>query len=271
MREDQTNDKQSEKDNIVQPIEKAGNAQPNKERVVDKENEEKALIELEHINKSFDLGKSVVHILRDINIQIFPTEFIVILGPSGSGKSTLLNTLLGLEPPSSGKVTLNQIDITKKKQDKIAKIRYGLFGIVFQRPEWARSLNVIQNVALPLSINGVPKVKRMKIAWEKLKLIGMDTHGKYFPTELSGGQQQKVTLARALVNNPQIIIADEPTGNLDSSSADRVMELLKNLNEKDKKTIIMVTHNIDYVRYASRTVYIRDGKVIEGSEQFLSG
>ncbi|MFA5134370.1 MAG: ABC transporter ATP-binding protein [Patescibacteria group bacterium] len=235
------------------------------------EEQKKPVILLERVNKSFDLGKTVVQILKDINVQIFPREFIVILGPSGSGKSTLLNTLLGLEPPSSGRVVMNNIDITRKKQDKIAKIRYGLFGIVFQRPEWVRSLSVVQNVALPLSINGTEKDKRMRIAWEKLKLIGMDTHGKYFPTELSGGQQQKVTLARALVNDPQVIIADEPTGNLDSASADRVMDLFKNLNERFHKTIIMVTHNIDYVRYASRTIYIRDGKVIEGSEQFLSG
>ncbi len=230
----------------------------------------KPLLEVVDVQKKFVVGKNVIHVLKDINISIYPEEFIVILGPSGSGKSTVLNTLLGLEPPTSGHVILGGIDLTTKKPDKISKIRYSKIGIVFQRPEWVRSLTVVQNVELPMAINNEDKKKRHEIAMQRLREIGMDDHADYFPTELSGGQQQKVTIARALVHDPGIIIADEPTGNLDSKSADRVMNLFKELNEKFKKTIILVTHNIDYVRYASSTIYIRDGRVIQGSEQFLS-
>lgn len=231
---------------------------------------ERPLILIKDVQKKFIVGKNLIHVLKDINIAIYPKEFIVILGPSGSGKSTVLNTLLGLEPPTSGHVMVGDFDFTTHKPDQIAKYRYKKFGIVFQRPEWVRSLTVVQNVELPMAINGVSPKERRQIALEKLEVVGMADHADYFPTELSGGQQQKVTIARALVNDPHIVIADEPTGNLDSKSADRVMNMMKALNEEEHKTIILVTHNIDYVRYASRTVYIRDGRVIQGSEQFLA-
>jgi putative ABC transport system ATP-binding protein len=227
------------------------------------------IIEMEHVNKYFRVGKTMVHILHDVNTKIYPQEFIVILGPSGSGKSTMMNTILGLESPSTGKVVVKNESLVNKKMNQLAKFRYHHLGVVFQRPEWIRSLTVIQNVAFPLAIAGMPKSKRMPMALNRLKQLGMDDHANYFPTELSGGQQQKVTIARALINDPEIIIADEPTGNLDTTSADNVMELLKTLNEKHKKTILMVTHNIDYVRYASRTIYIRDGRIVQGSEHFL--
>lgn len=227
------------------------------------------LIQLDHVNKRFRVGKNIIDVLKDINIVIHPREFIVILGPSGSGKSTLLNTLLGLEPPSSGSVRILGKDIGGMKPNEIGKFRYMAYGIVFQRPEWVRALNVFENVSLPLSLSNVPTRERSRITLEKLKKLGMDDHAQYMPTELSGGQQQKVTIARALVNEPSIIVADEPTGNLDSKSADNVMNLMKDLNEQQRKTIILVTHNIDYVRYASRTIYIRDGQVVQGSGQFL--
>ncbi|MFA6097986.1 MAG: ABC transporter ATP-binding protein [Patescibacteria group bacterium] len=232
---------------------------------------EKAVIEIKNAEKTFSVGRNVINVLKNINVTIRQGEFIVILGPSGSGKSTLLNVMLGLEPPTKGTVAIEGVDITHKKPNQIAKIRYKAYGIVFQRPEWIRSLSVLQNVALPLAINGISKNEREKKALEKLKIVGMDDHSSYFPMELSGGQQQKVTMARALINDANIVVADEPTGNLDSKSAEKMMDLLKSLNEEEKKTVLMVTHNIDYVRYASRTVYIRDGRVIEGSEQFLQG
>lgn len=230
--------------------------------------EKKPLIELKNVNKSFKVGKNFIQVLKNININIYPEEFIIILGPSGSGKSTLLNTILGLEMPTTGKVILNGVDIIQKKPDQISKIRFNVYGIVFQRADWVRSINVLQNTALPLAINKISRKERTEKAWQRLKEVDMTDHAQYIPTELSGGQQQKVCLARALINNPPIIVADEPTGNLDTVSAEKVMETFKNFNERQKKTILMVTHNVDYVRYASRTIYVRDGSIIEGSEQF---
>lgn len=230
----------------------------------------KPIIEVERLNKNFTVGKNIISVIKNVSVKIYPQEFIVILGPSGSGKSTLMNSMLGLEPPSTGRVDVKGEHLANKKPNELAKFRFKFYGIVFQRPEWIRSLTVIQNVELPLALSGMPKSKRSKFAMERLKEIGMDDHANYYPTELSGGQQQKVTIARALINDPDIIVADEPTGNLDTKSADRVMELFKRLNEQKKKTILMVTHNIDYVRYASRTIYIRDGQIVQGSEHFLS-
>ncbi|MFA6271771.1 MAG: ABC transporter ATP-binding protein [Patescibacteria group bacterium] len=230
--------------------------------------EQKPLIELRHVNKSFQVGKSTIPVLKDINFKIYPREFIIILGPSGSGKSTLLNTLLGLEYPTTGKVLINGQDLTELSPNKLAKFRYKTFGIVFQKADWVRSMNVIQNVAMPLAINNVGKKERMKIATERLKEMGIDDHSNYMPTELSGGQQQKVSVSRALTGNPPILVADEPTGNLDTESAGKVMRFFRDLNERLEKTLLMVTHNIDYVSYATRTIYIRDGQIVEGSGSF---
>lgn len=224
----------------------------------------KPIIELINVQKSFKVGENMIPVLKDVNLKIFPLEFIIILGPSGSGKSTFLNVLLGLENPTSGKIVIDGEDITQKKPNEMAKFRYHHFGVVFQRADWLRSLSVWQNVALPLAINDVSKNERKEKALSRLKEMGMEGFARYVPTELSGGQQQKVCLCRALVNDPPILVADEPTGNLDSTSADKVMNLFKDLNEKLKKTLIMITHNIDYVRYASRTVYIRDGRIVAG-------
>lgn len=233
-----------------------------------KSNGKKPLIELQHVNKSFIVGKNTIPVLKDINIKIYPREFVIILGPSGSGKSTLLNTLLGLEYPTSGKVIIDGEDITKKNYNQLAKFRYKTYGIVFQKADWVRCLNVVHNVAMPLAINNIGKKERMEKAMYRLSEMGIDDHADYTPSELSGGQQQKVCIARALISNPPILVADEPTGNLDTESAAKVMNFFKNLNERLQKTLIMVTHNIDYVTYASRTIYIRDGKTVEGSSSF---
>lgn len=230
----------------------------------------KPLIEVSNVQKNFSVGKNIIHVLKDVNAKIYEKEFIVILGPSGSGKSTLLNTILGLEPPTVGHVIVDDVDLTQNTENENAQYRYKKYGIVFQRAEWVRAINVMQNVALPLAINGMPKKEREEIAMDRLHKVGMEDFAKYTPSELSGGQQQKVTLARALTNEANIIVADEPTGNLDSNSAEKVMNIFKALNEEQNKTVIMITHNIDYVRYASRTIYIKDGKIIEGSSQFLA-
>ena len=222
------------------------------------------IIELRGVHKTFRVGKSDIPVLKNINVKIFPGEFIIILGPSGSGKSTLLNHILGLEQPTSGEVWMCGHKLNGLSQQKIAKLRYQFFGIVFQRPDWINSINVLNNVQLPLAINNTARHIRTERAWERLKQVDMADHAHYPPNELSGGQQQKIALARSMVNNPDSYIADEPTGNLDSVSAVKVMEIFKALNQNEKKTVIMVTHNIEYVRYGTRTINIRDGQVVEG-------
>ena len=226
--------------------------------------EKEPIIELQNLDKFFKVGPNIVPVLKQINLKIYPGEFIIVLGPSGSGKSTLLNSILGLEAPTSGRVLIRGVDITKKTPNQMAKFRFEVFGIIFQRADWLKSLSVLDNITLPLAINNVSRKEREKIAWQGLKEVEMDRFARYAPMELSGGQQQKISLVRSLVNDPPILVADEPTGNLDSISAEKVMQIFKDLNEKDKKTIFMITHNIDYVRYASRTVYIRDGELVEG-------
>jgi len=233
-----------------------------------RQNGKKPIIELKNVQKDYQVGKNDVHVLKDVNIKIYPEEFIIILGPSGSGKSTLLNSLLGLEYPSSGNVFINGTDIAKMSIDDVARFRFKKYGIVFQRADWVKSLTVIQNIALPLFINNRPKKECMDVAWRLIKEVGMEDHADYTASELSGGQQQKICLARSLVNDPPIIVADEPTGNLDTVSSERVMNMFKDLNEKNKKTMVMVTHDINYVRYASRTIYVRDGRIVESGKHF---
>lgn len=226
-----------------------------------------AILELRKIHKSYRVGKNDIPVLKDINLAIYPGEFLIILGPSGSGKSTLLNHILGLEMPTSGSIFISGINITAFSANKIAKLRHQHFGIVFQRPDWIHSINVVQNVSLPLAIHNVGRAERLTRAMEELKKAEVADFASYAPMDLSGGQQQKVALARALINDPQIVIADEPTGNLDSVSADKVMEHFRQLHEEQGKTILMVTHNTEYVRYGMRTISLRDGCVVEAEPQ----
>ncbi|MFH1598256.1 MAG: ABC transporter ATP-binding protein [Patescibacteria group bacterium] len=224
---------------------------------------EKDIIVVEKLNKDFTVGKNEIRILKEVNVKIRPREFTVILGPSGCGKSTLLNTILGLESPTTGRVWVDGYELTDKKVDELCDYRLNKLGVVYQRPDWIKSLSVLQNTAFPLTIKGVPKKEREAKALKLLEQFDIADHAYYSPTELSGGQQQKVELARSLINDPSILVADEPTGNLDSESAEKVMEIFKKLNEEQKLNIIMVTHNIDYVRYATRTIYMKDGQILE--------
>jgi len=226
----------------------------------------KPIIELKNIIKEFQVGRSTIRVLKDISADIYPQEFIVILGPSGSGKSTLLNTIIGLEIPTSGNVIVNGKDLTKMSLDKLANYRLKEYGVVYQKPDWIKALSVLQNVAFPMAIASKSTKESNDKAMELLKRFGMEDHADYSPAELSGGQQQKVEIARALIMDPNIIIADEPTGNLDTDSAEKVMNIFTGLREEMKKTIIMVTHNIEYVRYATHTIYVRDGRVLEGEQ-----
>jgi putative ABC transport system ATP-binding protein len=220
-------------------------------------------ISVEEVMKSFMVGTQEINVLKGVTFHIFEGEFVVIFGPSGSGKSTLLHTILGLESPSSGTVRFHDEDIyTNRDDDDRAVFRKNHIGMIYQQPNWIKSFNVVENVAFPLMLQGMEKSVALTRAMEQLRSVEMDSKARYRPTELSGGQQQRVAMARALINNPYVIIADEPTGNLDFESGQMVMQLLADLNTKKKKTVIMVTHDLEYISYAQKAVRIFDGKVV---------
>lgn len=220
------------------------------------------IIQLKNVTKDFQVKIQEIRVLRGITMDIYPGEFVIVLGPSGSGKSTILNLILGLEPPTSGEVWFKGEPIQNKSPDYIAEIRKQYVGMVHQQANWIRSLNVIENVSFPLTLRNIPKHRVMNTAGEKLDLFGMGGWANFMPSELSSGQQQKVGLARALVTDPEIIIADEPTGNLDFKSGRKLVELLSNLTHSGK-TVIMVTHDLEYIEFADRIIRILDGKVFE--------
>lgn len=221
----------------------------------------KPVIQLKSVTKDYDLGKTVAHVLKGVTIDIFPGEYVMLFGASGSGKSTLMNIIAGLEMVTSGKIYIRGTDLSKLNPNEIAQYHRQKIGFVFQSFNLIRSLTVIENVALPQMAAGISKARRMKRAAALLEEVGLSRFANYLPTELSGGQQQRVAIARALVNNPWIILADEPTGNLDSESAGDIMELIKSLNERGKRTIVLITHNPDYIFYPHRVFYVKDGLV----------
>lgn len=221
------------------------------------------VFEAEHIKKSFKFGENVITVLDDISFSIEAGEYIIFFGPSGCGKSTLLNVISGLETIDEGKVKLRGDDLAKYTSSEMAQYRRTKIGIVFQSFNLLKSLTNEQNVAMPLLANGEPLARSLNRATQLLTMVGLGKHIDKKPTELSGGQQQRVAIARALAANPWIIIADEPTGNLDSKSAEELIEIINILNRKSKRTVIMVTHNPDYLKYADRVIYLRDGKIVD--------
>jgi putative ABC transport system ATP-binding protein len=219
------------------------------------------VIRLEDVEKTYIMGKVKVHALRGVDLTIKKGEYVAIMGPSGSGKSTLMNQVGALDRPTKGKVFIEEHDISKMSDNELAKIRRENIGFVFQQFNLIPRLTAIENVELPMWYAGIPKIKRIKRAAELLKLVGLGDRMKHRPAELSGGQMQRVCIARALANNPDIIMADEPTGNLDSKSSEDIMKILEKLN-KEGRTIIMVTHEEEYAKRAERTIYIRDGRIV---------
>ncbi len=219
------------------------------------------VIRLEDVDKTYIMGKVEVHALRGVNLSIEKGEYVAIMGPSGSGKSTLMNQVGALDRPTKGKVFIEEHDISKMSDNELAKIRRENIGFIFQQFNLISRLTAIENVELPMWYAGIPKIKRLRRAAELLKLVGLGDRMKHRPTELSGGQMQRVCIARALANNPDIIMADEPTGNLDSKSSEDIMDILKKLN-KEGRTIVMVTHEDEYAKRAKRTIVIRDGKIV---------
>ncbi|MCG3206240.1 MAG: Lipoprotein-releasing system ATP-binding protein LolD [Elusimicrobia bacterium] len=223
-------------------------------------------ITAENLSKTFEVKASRVPVIKKVNLSIKAGEFVVITGPSGCGKSTLLHILLGLEPPTSGTVALlgkNLYGVLD--EDGRTQLRKEHVGMIYQQPNWIKALTVLENVMFALRINGESDEKARTKSQEMLKMVGMLDWQDYIPTELSSGQQQKVALARAVITNPQVIIADEPTGNLDFKSGEELMQLLKKLNSAGK-TIIMVTHDLEYLTFASRSLIMFDGQIVEQAE-----
>ena len=217
------------------------------------------IIELKNIKKTYTMGEVKVQVLRGISLAIKKGEFAVIIGPSGSGKSTLMNMIGILDKPSTGQVLLHRKNIANLNEDELAVLRGKTIGFVFQQFNLIKSMTALENVLLPtLFLDGPDRTKR---GIELLNLVGLGDRVHHKPTELSGGQQQCVAIARSLINDPEIILADEPTGNLDSSSGKAVMEILHKLNKTDNKTIILITHDTDMIRRGTRTIKIKDGKL----------
>lgn len=221
----------------------------------------KTIIELKDVFKIYKMGNVEVPALNGVSTQIKLGEFVAIMGASGSGKSTALNMVGCLDVPSKGIVELDGTDITKLGESNLAQIRGRKIGFIFQTFNLINSISSIENIELPMIFQGIAKSKRMKKAKELLELVGLEKRMNHKPSEMSGGQQQRVAIARALANDPEVILADEPTGNLDSKTGKDIMELIKNLNKKGK-TIIMVTHDDELAKYAERIIRLKDGKII---------
>ncbi|BCP57156.1 ABC transporter ATP-binding protein [Streptococcus suis] len=220
------------------------------------------LIKLTNINKSYRNGDQELRVLKDIDLEVEEGEFLAIMGPSGSGKSTLMNIIGLLDRSSSGNYWLEGEEVSQLSEKKLASVRNDQIGFVFQQFFLLSKLNALQNVELPLIYAGVPSAKRKKLAKQYLEKVELAERMTHLPSELSGGQKQRVAIARALVNTPAIILADEPTGALDTKTGQQIMELLIELNNEGK-TIIMVTHEPEIAAYAKRTIVLRDGVITE--------
>ncbi len=226
----------------------------------------KLLIKLTDINKSYKNGDQELRVLKDINLEVEEGEFLAIMGPSGSGKSTLMNIIGLLDRPTSGEYVLEGTEVGHLSEKKLANVRNAQIGFVFQQFFLLAKLNALQNVELPLIYAGVPANKRKELSKQFLEKVELGERMHHLPSELSGGQKQRVAIARALVNAPSIILADEPTGALDTKTGDQIMELLTELN-REGKTIIMVTHEPEIAEYATRKIVLRDGVITEDSRK----
>ena len=220
------------------------------------------MIHITDLCKTYKMGENEVHALNHINLEIKEHEFVSIIGPSGSGKSTLMNMLGCLDVPTSGEYILDDKPIKKMSDDELAEIRNNKIGFVFQGFNLLPKLTAIENVELPLIYQSVSAKERNERAKKALESVGLGARINHKPTELSGGQQQRVAIARALITNPPLILADEPTGNLDSSSGKEIMQIFKELNEKGN-TIVLITHDNDVAKQAKRVIRIQDGKLSE--------
>ena len=222
-----------------------------------------SVIVVEHLTKTYDLGEVKVHALRGIDMHIHTGAFVAIMGASGSGKSTFMNILGCLDRPSSGRYQLRGTDVAQMSNEQLAEVRNTLIGFVFQSFYLLPRTSALENVELPLLYSGTPARERRARALAALQVTGLVARAEHYPSQLSGGQQQRVALARALVNKPAIILADEPTGNLDTQTGEEIMGVLQTLNVQQGITIVLVTHEHDIAHYAERVVTFKDGLVVE--------
>lgn len=225
------------------------------------------VILLEGVWKTYTMGDVHVHALRGIDLDIKQGEFLSIQGTSGSGKSTAMNMVGALDLPTQGRIFLEGKDISHMKESELAQIRGKKIGFIFQQFNLINTLSALENVALPMLFQGKSREERIQKAEDVLRLVDLGDRMHHKPSEMSGGQQQRVAIARALVNDPEVILADEPTGNLDSKTSDIVMEFLQKLHKEQNKTIIMVTHDPDTARFADRVEYLMDGEIVKSSKR----
>jgi putative ABC transport system ATP-binding protein len=227
------------------------------------------IIHLENIKKNYFLGKQVIEVLKGISLDIFKNEYVALMGPSGSGKSTLMNILGCLDTPTAGSYILNGKDVSRMPDNDLAEVRNQEIGFVFQQFNLLPRLTALENVALPLVYAGVPKKQRLEKAKEVLEKVNLADRSHHKPNEMSGGQNQRVAIARALVNDPSIILADEPTGNLDSKTSHEIMDIFGKIHASGN-TVILVTHEEDIAHFAHRIVRLRDG-LIESDKRKTAG
>jgi putative ABC transport system ATP-binding protein len=220
-----------------------------------------ATIRLENVSKTYNLGEVQVHALRGISLEIGAGEFVAVMGASGSGKSTLMNILGCLDRPTTGRYLLDGVDVSGLSKRELAKIRNRKIGFVFQQFNLLARTSALENVELPTIYAGIPPAERAARAWQALERVGLAERADHFPSQLSGGQQQRVAIARGLVNHPSIVLADEPTGNLDSRTSVEIMDIFQRLNQENGLTVVIVTHERDIARYVKRALEFRDGKL----------
>jgi len=225
-----------------------------------------AILEVQGVKKSYSLGKVLVPALQNVSFNVKEGEFLTIFGPSGSGKSTLLHLIGCLDRPDEGEIFIGGLNVLKLSDDKLAELRLTRIGFIFQFFNLLPRLTALKNVELPLTIAGVPEKEAVNIAEEMLKLVGLEARMNHKPYELSGGEQQRVAIARALINNPKIVLADEPTGNLDTKTGWEIVQFMKKLNEEKGQTFIVVTHDPHIAETADRIIHLKDG-LIEGIKE----
>jgi len=220
------------------------------------------IIKLENVWKIYQLGKIEVPALKGVSLDINPGSFVSIMGTSGSGKSTFLNLIGVLDVPTKGKIFLKGKDISKLSEDELAQLRGRTIGFIFQEFNLLPNLTTVENVTLPMIFQGVSEVEREKKAKEILTMVGLENRIYHQPAELSGGERQRVAIARAFANDPELVIADEPTGNLDSSTGNKIMEILTDFHKKEGKTIVVVTHDPQIANYSREVINIKDGEIV---------
>lgn len=220
------------------------------------------VVKVSRISKQYKVGTGTVKVLNNITLVLYSGEFVILYGPSGCGKSTFLHTLLGLEPPTSGRIFLRGNDMYKMENDARTSFRREKIGMVFQQANWIKSLCVWENIAYPLYLSGLDEKRAHERSLQVLEEVGMEEYAKNAPNELSGGQQQRIALARALSTDPWILVADEPTGNLDTKSSESIIELLARLNREKRRMIMMVTHEMNFLPIATRRIGMKDGEII---------